>query len=305
MEKSPNQQDVSFDELWYCLRAAAIAIPRLYCIADALDEMEPGHAAFLDKLVLLGRVNPTSLKVVATSRKSPHIEAVFKELATINLALDPRLIRQDIVTFIYHCLSHHGALKISDTEKSMIQEAVQAKAAEEKLIIRQTVEARAAGLFLYARLMMDEIVRCLGSMPLGGILAGLPAGLGDMYTTLLHQHSLRSGASKTLQRLILQWVTHSSRPLRLLEISDVVRATEYGKQFTTVQAAKTIIRSACGPLLTLLPDETLQVIHHSFTEFLIDTQRSTEPTATFAFAPFDPAPVHESLATICAKYLIE
>lgn len=98
-----------------------------------------------------------------------------------------------------------------------------------------------------------------------------------MYTTLLKEHSIRSGVPHDLQIVILQWVTHASRPLRLLEAAEIIRSTAEWKSLGSVQEIKDTIRSACGPLLTILPDETLQVIHHSFTEFLVaDTRSSTD-----------------------------
>jgi hypothetical protein len=37
------------------------------------------------------------------------------------------------------------------------------------------------------------------------------------------------------------------------------------------------VRSACGPLVEVLPDETLSVVHRSLTEFLNGTTRTAKP----------------------------
>ena len=47
----------------------------------------------------------------------------------------------------------------------------------------------------------------------------LPITLEDMYNGMLIDHSLRLRVPQQLQLTILQWVTHSSRPLRLLELA--------------------------------------------------------------------------------------
>jgi len=43
MGKHPRHEDVVFDHLWECLRSAASNMPILYCVADALDEIEKGN----------------------------------------------------------------------------------------------------------------------------------------------------------------------------------------------------------------------------------------------------------------------
>lgn len=121
-----------------------------------------------------------------------------------------------------------------------------------------------------------------------------------MYTTLLKEHSIRSGVPHDLQKLILQWVTHASRPLRLLEVAEIIRSTAEWRSLGSVQEIKNTIRSACGPLLTILPDETLQFIHHSFTEFLVaDTRSSTDAS----YPIFDSPSIHRIAAITSIRYL--
>lgn len=43
-----------------------------------------------------------------------------------------------------------------------------------------------------------------------------------MYYKMLHDHSVRSGTAQNLQLLILQYVTHSAKPPRLLELVALV-----------------------------------------------------------------------------------
>lgn len=68
-----------------------------------------------------------------------------------------------------------------------------------------------------------------------------------------------------------------------------------------------MVRTSCGPLLEILDDETIQVIHHSFTEFLLDNGRSSARETTESgkwFPSFTPALVHRSLALSCIDYLL-
>src|SRR5690348_16573436 len=99
----------------------------------------------------------------------------------------------------------------------------------------------------------------------------LPVTLEDMYNGMLLDHSLRSRVSQDLQLTILRWVTHSSRPLRLLEIAAMLDFLNDSS--ASVKDTKAIVRAACGPLLEILEDETVSVLRHSFTEFLTDESR--------------------------------
>lgn len=96
-----------------------------------------------------------------------------------------------------------------------------------------------------------------------------PFTLEDMYNSMLLDHSLRSRVPQKHQLIILQWATHSSRPLRLLELVTTVNSQSGSN--STGRDTKAVIRAACGSLLDILEDETVTVIHHSFIEFLIDT----------------------------------
>lgn len=289
MEKHPRHGDVAFDHLWECICSATSNMRKVYCVADALDEMEKGNDWFLVKLIELGQQKPSTLKVVTTSRQSPHIEAVFKRPFVVDINLSRRLIDQDIATYIDHLLRDPSKLAINSQDRE---------------VIKSTIQTKASGLFLYAKLMMDEVLRNLNHQPLDHLLSGLPTGVDGMYTTLLKEHSMRSGVPRDLQEFILQWVTHASRPLRLLEVAEIIRSTVESKGLENVQIIKNTIRTACGPLLTILPDETLQVIHHSFTEFLVADTRSNVAAAEASYPIFDSPSIHRNAAITSVRYLV-
>ncbi len=289
LEKHPRHEDVAFDYLWECICSATSNMQKIYCVADALDEMEEGNDWFLPKLIELGQQKPSTLKVVTTSRQSSHIKAVLKEPFIVDLNLNRRLINQDIATYVDHLLRDLSKLGITSGDRE---------------VIKSTIQTKASGLFLYAKLMMDEVLHNLKHQPLDHLLSELPTGVDGMYTTLLKEHSMRSGVPRDLQILILQWVTHASRPLRLLEVAEIIRSTVESKNLGNVQEVKNTIRTPCGPLLTILPDETLQVIHHSFTEFLVADNRSNVAAAETPYPVFDSPSIHRNAAITSVRYLL-
>src|ERR1700712_1853407 len=131
------------------------------------------------------------------------------------------------------------------------------------------------------------------------MIAKLPVGLEDMYNRILFDHARLSGVDQKIQLLILSLVTHSTRPLRLIEIAHALGPENCGDR-----NPKEIVRGACGPLLEIMEDEVVQILHHSFTEFLLDTSRSQDTTKGIArFPVLDPTVCHVDIALTCLRYL--
>lgn len=95
-------------------------------------------------------------------------------------------------------------------------------------------------------------------------------------------------------------MTHATRPLRLIELAEVVHSTHLAKDQHDFKASKELVRAAAGPLLEILPDETVSVIHHSFTEYLKCETRSKEAGS---YPVLHLGAVHSSLASACLRYL--
>ena len=292
LKNNRNLESVSFDELWSNLVAAICTLPCVYCVADALDEMDMGNENFMQQLIELGNLSPSSVKVLMTSRPLPRIEKVLNKSTVLQLYLKLPFIGQDIGTYVQNRLY---ATILPDATKIKIED---------------TVRNKSEGLFLYARLMMDDLLgsKMLQTDRINDALFDLPTGLAEMYNNMLLEHSTRSGVPQELQALILQCVTHSSRPLRLLEIASVV---DFVRRTTmpnlAVHAAgvpqdtKSIVRAGCGPLLEVLEDETVSILHHSLTEFLVDCNRSTEGENQFPQIGY--ATTHRAFGVVCIDYL--
>ncbi|KAI1123833.1 ankyrin repeat-containing domain protein [Nemania abortiva] len=272
---------LSMEDLWRDLRLALGGLPNnAYCVVDALDEMDQGHDEFLRTLAELGLWKPEKVKVLMTSRPTARLEAVLRKTETLQIRLDETAVDKDISTFVQQKLSDTS---ITDYYRKLILDAV---------------PGRANGLFLYARLAMDAFLK--PGADIREVLKTLPQDLNNMYTDLLRVHSLRSGVPPDMQRLILQCATHASRPLRLLEVAEMLELTSLPQAEKDLKTKKDMVRAACGPLLEILPDETVCVVHHSFTEYLTGATRLD----THADYPvLEPGPTHNTLALLCLAYL--
>ncbi|KAM5346981.1 hypothetical protein ACJ41O_009986 [Fusarium nematophilum] len=272
---------ISMEDMWNDLKMALANLPdKAFCIADALDEMDQGNDAFLTSLGDLGSWRPKTVKVLITSRPVPAVEDPLRLTPCLHLRLEEEMVDADISTYVQYTLSN-SAIPQSDWE-----------------VIKKAVPGRANGLFLYAKLAMDAFLE--EGADITQVIARLPADLNVLYTELLKEHACRSGIAEEIQHLILQAVTHASRPLRLLELAEMIKVLNPDGSARDLKATKSLIRAACGPLLEILADETVSVVHHSFTEYLKGTTRSEDDPG---YPILRRGPTHAVLATSCLHYL--
>lgn len=134
------------------------------------------------------------------------------------------------------------------------------------------------------------------------MVAKLPVGLEEMYNCMLKDHAELAGIHQEVQILILQFVTQAARPMRLIEIAKAIETNAYISK--DGRDGKDIVRSACGPLLEIMEDEVVQILHHSFTEFLLDNSREARSTSgTRQFPAIDPSTAHRDITFTCLAQL--
>ncbi|KAK5653030.1 hypothetical protein OQA88_9316 [Cercophora sp. LCS_1] len=283
IDEKRDRESLSSADLWRHIRQATIYLPKVYCVVDALDEMDQTKdlEPFLHSLAELAEWQPSKVKLVATSRPVSYLERSLRTARALHIRLEERQVDADIATYVQHSLSRSG-----------IPAPMQAK-------IRAAVPGRANGLFLYAKLAMEAFLR--PGADVASIFERLPQDLNVMYGDLLQQEAGRNSISPDIQLLVLQAVTHASRPLRLLEVADFIDATQHESGARDLKAAKDLVRKVCGSLLEILPDETVSVVHHSLTEFLRGSTRQFTPSS---YPILETGPTHERLSLLCLSYLL-
>jgi ankyrin repeat protein len=271
---------ISVDELWRHLRIALASVPKVYCVADALDEMDHGNSEFINQLAKLGDWKPSSVKVLLTSRPTSNVDAAMRRTRFLHIRMDEEAVDVDISSYVRYCLSGTSLPK------------------KDQQLVKEAVPGRANGLFLYAKLAMKSFLE--PEADIYETIRKLPLDLDAMYIEILREHARRSGISENTQVLILQWVTHATRPLRLLELADMLKTIEGDRPSHNMKENKDLVRAACGPLIEVLPDETVSVVHHSLTEFLVGASRTVQ---TPVYPILDSSPTHHDLALACLRYL--
>jgi hypothetical protein len=223
----------------------------------------------------------------------------------VHINLESDAVGKDIAVFVSHRL--RTALPGPDR-----------KELRESLALRVSTKSR--GLFLYARLLLDQLIPQLGSqqqVDIQKLAASLPVGLEEMYNSMLHKQSQLfefqglSDIGTKIQVFLLECVTHSSRPLRLNELANALNVV-FMPSVTALNLvtfpewnpmnSKQMAKLICAPLLDILEDGTIQVIHHSFTEFLLNRDRQSSGQGV-SFPVLDPIVAHRNVAETCITYL--
>ncbi|PQE32944.1 ankyrin repeat domain protein [Rutstroemia sp. NJR-2017a WRK4] len=291
IQERESLENISTPQLWKYLLAALRDLPRVYCIVDALDEMDMDEE-FLSQLNALGSFRPANVKVLMTSRPKQYLQKALKDPQVIHVSLEEELVKRDISIYVQQRAKEFETTGLDKETQSFIE---------------NTVCERSQGLFLYARLMLDQISQAISDtsrddQSLRDIVAKLPVGLENMYNSMLRDHAELAKICQEVQILILQLVTQAARPMRLIEIAKAIETNAYISEDR--RDSKDIVRSACGPLLEIMEDEVVQILHHSFTEFLLDNDRKDRGTSSaIQFPVIDPKIAHRDIASTCLAQL--
>ncbi|RDW87374.1 ankyrin-1 [Coleophoma crateriformis] len=284
-------EDFSDEVLWEHLLTGLASTKKVFCVVDALDEMELlPNDAFLDRLNDLATFRPNSLKLIMTSRPRQDLQSSLRDTSIVHISLEDDLVGKDIRLYVSYRLKNH----IPQDDQQDLRESLVS------IILK-----RSSGLFIYARLLLDQIIPSLGSAQLDieGLVKTIPVGLEQMYNTMLFQQANSLKVNIQIQVFILDLATHSSRALRINELACILAFAFPSSMM--LGGPKLIARSACAPLLEISEDQTVQVIHHSFTEFLLNGDRvnADMDDKTVQFPVLNPNKAHRRLSTICLDYL--
>ena len=253
-------------------------------MVDALDEMDQDVVQdFLHLLDQLGNSSSWRVKLIITSRPIPLIERTVRNIKVLDIRLNNEQISPDILKYLRHRVD--GALPALGNHEAIVSRVLK----------------KADGVFLYAKLAMDHLCEheLTSHQQMLDVIDKAPLNLSMMYGNLIREHMERTGLPKGLNILVLQLVTHASRPLRLFEIADCINVIrpEYTQDIATM---KSIVRTSCGPLLEVLPDEIVRVVHHSSSEYPLGLNRSPSDKD---IPVFEPAHTHNVVALLCLSYL--
>jgi len=246
MESSGGSKAKSFEAVWDIILKYTGRLTNPVFIIDALDEVsEPD--LFLNALLEL--VQKTSAHVLLTSRPSAVSSAADSKITFMEFGSQQR---HDIETYI-ESRTTKGLTSLPQIRSTIVK----------------TLVAKNDGMFLWVRLILEELESTHSIEEMELALKSLPTDLDGVYAKILKNlsNTLRQ-SQKEFCHKILVWLFCARRPLSTEELYEAMKSEYANEGFLyTVETISGAIRAACGPLVVFRVD-SIRLIHFSLKEFL-------------------------------------
>jgi tetratricopeptide (TPR) repeat protein len=236
----------------------------VYCIVDGIDECTHGleeRREFLDRLSQAFTDGHEENRLMVISRLE-RSEIQNTSGAWEFLHIRPSDVRQDIQLLVSAKMDRSKTLSVHP-------EIEQLKTA--------LVEG-ADGMILWADLMVTELE--VGHWDVQSVLNRPPLGLSEIYGNVLRRLS-RNKRAMLKARRVLDLVLAVGRPLRNEELTFSLAMMEglkshedYDARGDPVSEGQAILQETT-PLLTVMSDDTVQVVHASLRDFLFSYEASS------------------------------
>ena len=286
-ENAAHLRAVNIRQLWevftkYCLLKNGLVI-----ILDALDE-----CGDVIKLLpnLLRLASTAQVKVAFTSRREPELTEALQGVPS--LAMGPEDVSDDIKVYL-----NSRVAKSSNLSDPRVRSR-----------ITRILNNQSKGMFLWVRLMVDELESCVTITQIEGTLSSLPEGLPEVYQRILRrlQTSLKQARRDFCSKL-LKWLVLAKRPLRLREVNEALRL-EYagfngGPAFSqNLLCSDRDVESICGSLVTV-KKQIIELIHLSAKEFLLVPAGASTLSGGLEDFLVDVDKDSAGVASLCTTYL--
>lgn len=169
--------------------------------------------------------------------------------------------------------------------------------------LRRQLISGSEGMMLWARLMLSEIK--YNHYRIDEVLKKPPVGLKVLYNDILQRLANSESDTRRMQNaLVLRLVLAAARPLRLHEFCLAVEMLkglpDHENYEFREDNARTIINEA-APLVTVLPNNTVQIVHTSLKDYLLSSGYSQD-TRLNNFV-FESSNLHSPIVFALLSYL--
>jgi hypothetical protein len=224
-----------------------------------LDDPPPQLLVYIRDLALRPEAS-----VIVLSRYHPIFEGTFKD--HFHLPMDQNLIKPDIMHFANQEIERHA--KLHKLRKEILDK----------------ISMHSQGMFLWARVVLDDLRRSRTTKERRTKLKGFPPGLFAVYKQQLDDNGARLTEEEVNTRSeIFRLMVAAIEPLKIDDIAfalaqdDETNSMDIEDVFDDPKAE--ILRT-CQPFVMTLKDE-VHFIHTSVKEFLLKCQLSEEDSNAF------------------------
>jgi len=297
-ENMTKGQPTTIDLLNILHHLIASSSSQICCIVDGIDECSGSGDAILAqvrdllsrhshlKVVLLGQPLAFSSKTQLQDFKARLIE------------IQPSDVQKDIEKLIQ---SEIDSCKL-----------MQLPAIHEKIL--NDLQKHSDGMFLWAKLMLDELRKSSTTLEVLDRLRSLPRGLEKAYTLVFDKLVVRLNTHELkLAQNVVTFATVAARPLRVQEMAymhamnlklDASDSEEAFDQYLLLDPTEAILR-VCGSLVSI-SDDQIRLAHPSLRRFLVrsleDADSSQVSNCPLQFR-INMRDAHSRISLACFQYM--
>ncbi|KAF2138225.1 uncharacterized protein K452DRAFT_90147 [Aplosporella prunicola CBS 121167] len=280
-KNSPRELSSSVDFAQGLLKDLLKNLPATYIVIDGLDEILEVERIFLLDILLGLHIEHDNLNLLFSSRAEHDISRLLEPKAQPTRVQDRN--SQDIQVYVEK--RRDGWLRRLDIDLEI---------ANEVRLLMENIGERAKGMFMYARLVCDNLELQTDLDAIKEEAANLPSGLNEAYGRIMVriQQDLRPQERREAKQ-ILEWVGCSLSPVSENEIKLALLVSRGGDLSKGPRGIFTNIFQRCGPIIETV-NGFIQFVHFSAREYLFHTHSGRY---------LKEADGHANIASACIRYL--
>ncbi|KAF2458815.1 hypothetical protein BDY21DRAFT_212358 [Lineolata rhizophorae] len=260
-------------------------------VVDGLDELPYAdqRQVLLDLLPLASvktrDASSSICKIIFTSRDIPQISKQLGRRPQINLNKEKEQLRVAIQLYVQH--------RLAEIQGGFQNEEINC---EEFADIEARITARAGGMFLWVRLVLQAIENSHCLQDLRDTVESLPSDLEKLYLKLLENvfHD-RKAEDRDITVRILEWVAFAKRPMRKHEIITGISLRPGIHKLTNETRLWDSAMDLAKPFIEEGATGFVSFVHFTVQEFLI------KRSGNF----LDPISAHRNISSSCVAYLTD
>ncbi|GAM36872.1 hypothetical protein TCE0_022r06309 [Talaromyces pinophilus] len=277
-----NQRDLKSNtkKVAELLKTAISVVGPVFVIVDGVDEIDECERTHILCILLDTLKESSEMKICFSSRAEDDIDRIIGAQA--------KIIRVD--------KKNSGSIQsyINYRTKQLIDKHRFSPAAKKEIVsLISPVAANSKGMFLYARIVMDNVTMLNDVEEVRHELRALPKDLDAAYQRIINRvNRLSPGTVRQKAIKILGWVATSPVPLTLGELQQALLIRSSTDDAPTVSSLLNIVE-LCGPIVELKDDQP-QFVHFTAQEYIMNSE-----VANF----LDKEQAAMDLLTVCVSYL--
>ncbi|PNP80169.1 hypothetical protein FNYG_06492 [Fusarium nygamai] len=229
-----------------------------YITIDGLDEIDDCTQQVLLHLLLDELKSLPHVKLLISSRRVDRIERILKPVAMM-LPID-----QKNSGCIESYVSHRGGDWLDNS-------FFDSDARSEVRQLLSPLASKADGMFLYARIVLEDVEMLQDLDSIRDQLSALPEGLDEAYERILQRMTKHPSAAQRQCKKILSWVACSPVQITRHEMEQALIIQADQRRVPPVRSNLNTL-PLCGPLVEV-EDEYLKFVHFTVKEYLLRHQK--------------------------------